>query len=239
MRIPCLWRLILGLGFATTVAGAFTLVPMSVTFAPKGKGVAQTFRVANESSNRVAFEIRVLTWDLDADGKETNSPAAGLFTVFPPQGAIAPGKSQMVRVVWRGPSNPEGERAFRLVAEELPVNFTPETNKVQIKLQLRYVAAVYVRPPKARPTLEATAFTRSGPHTWLLTVVNSGQAHQNLVDPTLTLTDAAGRSREVPAEVLRPLAGANVLAGHTRRFVLTLPADFSEPSYRARLTAHE
>jgi hypothetical protein len=43
----------------------------------------------------------------------------------------------------------------------------------------------------------------------------------------------------VPNEALKPLASENVLAGRTRRFVLTLPADFTETSYRAQLTTDE
>ena len=238
MRVHCL-LLILGLGFPAVTCRAFTLTPMSATFDPKGSGAAKSFRVENETSNRVAFQISVLARDMDEDGKETNQPAADLFTVFPPQGTIAPGKSQTVRVVWKGTPNPSRELAFRLVAEELPVNFTPEKDKAQIRVILRYLAAIYVCPRNARPNLQVADLTRTATNTHVLTVTNAGTAHRSLVNPKLVLTGAQSQNLDVPADSLSPLAGENVLAGHTRRFVLTLPASFAETSYRARLTTDE
>jgi fimbrial chaperone protein len=238
MRVHGLAAL-LGLSLLTTVSHAFTIIPMSATFQPSGKGAAQVFRVENESSNRVAFQISVLTRELDEHGKETNRPAPDLFTVFPPQGAIPPGQSQSVRLVWRGPTNPERELAFRLVAEELPVNFTQEVGKVQIKVLLRYMAALYVTPRNARPSLQVGNVTRTDTNTYVLSVTNSGKMHQNLMKPRLALTDAQGRRRDVPAEALRSVESENVLAGSTRRFVLTLPAEFTESSYKADLAADE
>lgn len=238
MRAYCL-LLILGLSLSATVSHAFTLTPMSTTFDPKGSGVAKTFRVDNDTSNRVAFEISVLTREMREDGSETNQPAADLFTVFPPQGAIAPGKSQTVRVVWKGTPNPTSELAFRVVAEELPVNFTPEKDKAQIKVILRYMAAVYVCPRNAKPDLQVAGFGRTGTNTYVLTVTNAGTAHRALLNPKLTLTGAQGSDRDVPTDSLTPISGENVLAGRTRRFVLTLPREFNEASYRARLTTDE
>lgn len=231
--------ILLGLSILVPTTQAFTLIPMSATLQPSGRGSAQVFRVENESSNRVAFQISVLTRELDEDGRETNRPAGDRFSVFPPQGAIAPGRSQSVRLVWRGPAHLDRELAFRVMAEELPVNFTPEKGKAQIKVVLRYLAAVYVAPRLARPEIQATGFNRTATNTYLLTVTNSGRAHQNLMKPGLAVTDAQGRRREVPAAALRSLESENVLAGRTRRFVITLPGDFTESSYQAELTANE
>jgi fimbrial chaperone protein len=238
MRAKCL-LLMLGLGFPIAAGRAFTLTPMSTTLTPKGAGAATSFRVENETSNRVAFEISVLTRDMADDGQETNRPAAEFFTVFPPQGTVPSGKSQTIRLVWKGPANPTNELAFRLVVEELPVNFTPETNRAQIKVLVRYMAAVYVRPRNAKPDLRVASFTRTETNTYVMAVTNAGNAHQPLKDPTLTLTDAQGRSQTVPTDPLAPITGQNVLAGRTRRFVLTLPPTFQEPSYQAHLTANE
>lgn len=230
---------VLGLGLNTAVSHAFTLTPMSATFDPKGSGAAKTFRVDNESSNRVAFQMTVLTRAMDETGRETNAPAGELFTVFPAQGTIAPGKSQNVRLVWKGATTLDRELSFRLVAEELPVSFTPEKNRAQIKVVLRYMAAIYVRPRNAKPDLQVTGLTRAEDGSYLLVVTNAGTAHQSLMRPSLALTDTRGQRREVPADALKPLESENVLARHTRRFVLRLPPDFTESSYPAQLTADE
>lgn len=235
MRAYCL-VLTLGLVLHTAASHAFTLTPMSTTLVPKGSASATSFRVENESSNRVAFAVTVLTRGLEADGHETNQPATDLFTLFPPQGTLAPGTSQTVRLVWKGPANPAQELAFRLVAEELPVNFAPKENKAQIEILVRYMAAVYVRPRNARPNLQVTGFARTATNTYVMSVTNAGSAHEPLKEPTLTLTDAQGHKLDVPADRLRAIAGENMLAGSARRFVLTLPAEFKEPTYQAHLT---
>lgn len=238
MRVKCLLGLV-GLSFSLGLSLAFTLTPMSTTLDPKGNAATRSFRVENESSNRVAFQISILTRDMDEDGKETNQPAADLFTVFPPQGTIAPGQSQSVRLVWTGAANLTNELACRLVAEELPVNFTPEKDQAQIKVILRYMAAVYVRPKNAKPKLQVTSFTQTVTNTFVMTVTNTGNAHQPLIDPVLTLTDARGQTQKIAADQLLAVAGQNILAQHTRRFVLKLPPEFKEPSYAAQLTADE
>lgn len=238
MRAHCL-LLILGQSLLPLVSPAFSLTPMSVVFDPTGSGSARSFRVENETSNRVAFQIAVLTRELDAEGKETNQPVTNLFTVFPPQGSIPPGKSQTVRVVWKGPPNPARELAFRLVAEELPVQFALEKDKAQVRVVLRYMAAIYVRPRNARAELQLSEVTRTATNTYVLTVTNAGTAHRSLLSPKLVLVTAGGARLDVPAEALRPLAGENVLAGGVRRFVLTLPPEFGDPSYRAELTTDE
>jgi len=238
MRVKYL-LLFIGLGLGTVSGHAFTLTPMSTTLDPKGNGSAKSFQMENESSNRVAFQITLLTRDMDENGKETNQPAADLFTVFPPQGIIAPGQSQTVRLVWKGQANLTNELAYRLLAEELPVNFTPETNKAQIKVLLRYMAAVYVRPKNAKPKLQVTSFIQTETNTCVMTVTNAGNAHQPLIDPALTLTDARGQIQKIPSGQILSIAGQNILAKHTRRFALTLPTDFKETNYQAQLTANE
>jgi fimbrial chaperone protein len=238
MRVKYLLWLV-GLGLTMVSSHAFTLTPMSTTLDSKGNGSARSFRVENESSNRVAFQITLLTRDMDEDGKETNQPATDLFTVFPPQGIIAPGQSQTVRLVWKGQANFTNELAYRLLAEELPVNFTPETNKAQIKVLLRYMAAVYVRPKNAKPKLQVASFTQTETNAFVMTVTNAGNAHQPLIDPVLTLTDARGQTQKIPSGQVLSIAGQNILAKHTRRFVLTLPPDFKQSNYQAQLTADE
>jgi len=218
---------------------AFSLVPMSATFTPKGNGSAKSFRVENESSNRVAFQISMQTRDMNEAGEENLKPAGELFTVFPPQGVIAPGQSQTVRVVWKGPGDPTNEIAFRLIAEELPVDFQLEKDKAQIRVLVRYMAALYVRPSNARADLRITSFERTETNTFLMTVTNGGNAHQALVEPELTLIDSQGRARTLAAEQIQSIAGQNILAHHTRRFVVTLPAEFSERAYQAQVKINE
>lgn len=218
---------------------AFTLKPMSVTMDPKGYGASKTFRIENESSNRVAFQISMVSREMDAEGKETLEPATNLFTLFPPQGVIAPGQSQSVRLVWRGSSQLTNEQCFRIVAEELPVNFVPEQGRAQIKILLRYQGTVYVRPIRAKADLKVQSLTMTSTSTWQLTVANLGNAHHNLNNPSLTLTDPAGQKTEVSTNFLAAFNGENILPHHTRNFLIALPPELKEQAYQIRLNEDE
>ncbi len=218
---------------------AFTLKPMSVKLEPHGFGAATVLYLENESSNRVAFQVSMVSRDMNAEGNETLDPITNLFAVFPPQGVIAAGQKQSVRLAWRGPAELTNELCYRIVAEELPVNFTPEPGKAQIKILLRYQGTVYVTPKNAKPDLKVQSFTRTTTNLWQLTVFNAGTAHKNLINPTLTLTDSTGQKTQIPASQLPNLDGENVLPAHTRNFLVDLPVNLKEQTYQAELTVDE
>lgn len=226
----------------TSASHGFTLVPISATVEPKGYGVTASFRVENESSNRVAFQIKMVTRDMDEFGKETTLPATNLFTVFPPQGIISAGQKQNVRVVWKGTPSPTNELAYRIVAEELPVELEGEKSASHIKVLLRYMGTVYVRPKNCKSQLQISPVTRSSignTNAYEFSVSNHGTAHQGLVNPTLTLTDSQGNKTELRAEQLPGVAGQNVLALHTRRFRVGFPAALKEQQYQAEIRVDE
>jgi len=223
---------------------AFTLIPISATLAPKGYGVATSFRVENESSNRIAYQITMITRDMDEHGEESHQSASNLFTVFPPQGVIASGQRQNVRVVWKGPPDPTNELAYRIVAEELPVNFEPETKESHIKLLVRYLGTVYVRPNNVKPKLQTLGLVKATSNSastnlYELTLANAGGAHQGLMNGVLTVTDASGQSTVIKADQLDTVEGQNLLAYHRRRFLIRLPANLREQEYHAQLKVDE
>lgn len=219
---------------------SFTLIPISATLAPKGYGVATSFRVENESSNRIAFQISMTTRDMDENGVETNLPAGNLFTVFPPQGVVAPGQRQNVRVIWKGPQEITNELAFRIVAEELPVNFQPEIKESHIKLLVRYLGTVYIRPKGVKPRLQTVSLVKATGNSatnnvYELTLNNTGGAHQGLRSCMLTVTGAKDQSTILKADQLGKVEGQNILAHHWRRFLVTLPPSLTGQEYRAEL----
>ncbi len=65
----------------------------------------------------------------------------------PAQAIVLSGKSQSVRAQWLGDPAPERELAFRLVAEQLPIEFNRETSDgARLKLLVRYIASLYIAP---------------------------------------------------------------------------------------------
>ena len=230
-------------GTAALHSYGFTLNPISATVEPKGYGVSASFRVENETSNRVAFQVSMVTREMDESGKESTLSASNLFTVFPPQGIIPPGQKQNVRVVWKGSPSPSNELAYRIVAEELPVELEQEKSQSHIKVLVRYQGTVYVRPKNCKPLIQITRLTRSvgenSTNAYEFAVSNAGTAHQGLTGTVLSLTDGQGLKTEIRGEQLKGVEGQNILAHHLRRFRLELPPAFKEPEYRAEIRVDE
>jgi fimbrial chaperone protein len=235
--------LITGLVTMSLSAIGFALNPISATVEPSGYGVSTNFRVENETSNRIAFQVSIVTREMDEFGKENTTPASNVFTVFPPQGILAAGKKQNVRVVWKGTASPSNELAYRIVAEELPVDFEQEKAQSHIKVLVKYMGTVYVRPKVCKPQIQVTHLTRAtGENTtnaYEFAISNTGTAHQGLKNTRLTLTDAQGTKLELTGDKLEGVEGQNVLARHTRRFRVALPPDYKEPEYRAEIQVDE
>ena len=233
----------LSLSMAALQSHGFMLNPISATVEPKGYGVSASFRVENESSNRVAFQISMVTREMDEYGKEATLAASNLFTVFPPQGIIAAGQKQNVRVVWKGSASPSNELAYRIVAEELPVDLEQEKSQSHIKVLVRYLGTVYVRPKNCKPQIQVTRLTRAAgensTNAYEFAISNVGTAHQGLKGTVLSLTDGQGVKTEVRGEQLEGVEGQNILAHHTRRFRVALPPALKEPDYRADIRVDE
>ncbi len=219
---------------------AFTLTPISVTLIAKGAGASTSLRVNNESAERVAFQLSVLTREMDEGGVEVRQPVTNLFTLFPPQGAIAPGQGQNVRLIWKGPSI-TNEMCYRIVAEQLPVDFAPRESNSRIKVLVRYVGSIYVCPKNAKPHLQALSLTKLNASTnaYSLTITNTGKAHKHLYKDQLILTDAAGGRTTLSTDQLSGIDGEVVLAHHMRRFTVVLPETFKEERYSVQLQLDE
>jgi len=214
-----------------TPAGAFKLVPIEAELEPSGRGATHTFRLENDAQEPAAIEIRVLSRSMDASGREVLEDAEDLFTIFPLQAVVMPGKTQALRVQWIGDAKPERELAFRLVAEQLPIDIgqAPQQGG-QMRLLVRYVASLYVVPPGAAPDIGTDGATvRQGERGPELEVVvkNAGTAHAILRDATLRVEGRTPAGAPLVLDLataqLGGLAGENVLAGASRRFVVPLP----------------
>lgn len=77
--------------------------------------------------------------------------------VFPEQIVLQPGESQSVRVQWSGDSVPATEVAYRLMAEQLPIDLGTEgANRSGLKLEMvKYLGRALVRPAEPAAVLSA------------------------------------------------------------------------------------
>ncbi len=115
--------------FVPAPAEAFKLTPIEMVFEPAGRGATRTFQITNAHDQPIAVEIRLAARDMNLSGEDVLSDAEDSFAVFPAQAIVLPGKSQTVRVQWLGDPAPERELAFRMVAEQLPIELNRETRE--------------------------------------------------------------------------------------------------------------
>ncbi len=231
--IPLCLALLLSL--APLPAQAFRFVPFTAELDPSGPGANQTFKVENNSSERIAVEISVFRRGMNLDGSDELSEADDDFVVFPSQIVLEPEQSQNVRVQWIGDPKPETELAYRIVAEQLPIDLEPaEGSGGSVKILVRYKGAIYVRPAGARADVVvqgAAAESEAGERQLSVTLHNRGRAHTILRNLTLQLAGhgANGNGSEAALELgpqdLAGMNGENILAAAQRRFLLPWPAD--------------
>lgn len=225
-----LWALLTGgLLHLFTLAvplGAFTLEPVIMELEPAGSGASGVFILNNPGESPMAVELSVLTRSQDTEGREVRNPApAGLVTLFPSHLILEPGTRRSVRIKWNGPADISAEQAFRILAEQLPVDFDgAETrgNTGRISIMFRYLAALYVRPKSAAPQIQVVAalpqeVQGKSPGFWLK-VANTGSRHRILTHLRLKLTSSSGAVQWLEGDVLQGLAEENLLAGSLRYF---------------------
>ena len=206
-------------------AAAFKLTPIEMEFAPSGRGATQTFIIENPGAAPEAIELRTFTRDMDAMGEDVLVEDIDNFVVFPAQVILQPGQEQAIRVQWIGDPAPTQELAYRLIAEQLPIDLgEAQEEGGQMKLLVRYIASLYVVPDGARPEIALVSAGPAADGAGLeLVFENSGTAHALLSDLVLTIR-GGGDEVVLGKDQLETVSGQNVLAGHTRHFVLPWPA---------------
>ena len=210
-------------------AHAFKLVPMSVKMTSSGRGASEIFVVDNSGAKPIAVEMKIFIRNMTEEGEDVLTESEDDFIVFPAQMIVMPGQSQSVRIQWMG-QEPDKELAYRLVAEQLPLNLEEEVNDGgRINVVFRYVASVYI-VPKRRIQADVkitSAYVEEGnrdddSNSLIIIAHNEGSKHTVLREPTLTLNTATNKI-VLKSEQLPGLDGANILVGHTRVFKLPRP----------------
>jgi fimbrial chaperone protein len=225
---------------APSPAWALRLVPFIAEFSPSGPAASQTFRLENETEKPIAVQVSMVHRQVDIDGKETLPEADDDFVVFPPQLVLLPRESRSVRVQWIGTPKPDRELPYRIVAEQLPVELEPGTGGGRVRLLVRYEGAVYVVPPNVAPKPEVKSVESvkrpDGSPGMAVSVQNSGSGHALLNNLRLTLTGTDGKAVQLETAQLEGMAGENVLAGATRKFVLPWPKGLTPGAVKATIS---
>ena len=223
-----------------TPVEAFSLEPLSHTFGVRTEERIHTFRITNNQPQQVSVRVRVTTRDHDLAGNEVRGAADDHWVVFPRQLTLAPEGSQAVRVQYTGPGELERERAYRLVAEQLPVDFSGGDRSTGINVIFRFEGSLYVAPARAAADIVVTAVERwmvdQEFRGFMLRVENQGDAHgivQRLSVRLRRLNESGEPIKEwvVPQEELSPFLGNNILAGRALSASVVASKEWEEGTY--------
>lgn len=208
----------------TAPAAALKISPFKTSLDAGSANPTEVFRVENNADESAAVEISVTTWSIAADGSENNAPAENDFIVFPAQMVLKPHESRAVRVQYVGAA-PSQEKAYRVIAEQLPVSLqdTPDAGSY-VKFMLKFRAALYVTPKDAAPRVRVVSAAAQSGGVLRLELANEGAAHAVMQKSRLDVVFDGGRSLSLDAAGLKGLEGENMHAGATRVFLLPLPA---------------
>lgn len=219
-------------------AAAFKISPFTAEMAPAGSRATLDYVVENDSSDPTAVQISVVGRAQAEDGTETLTQAEDQFLVFPAQLVLLPREKRTVRVQWLGPVDPAKELAYRLIAEQLPVDLgRPGSGTNSLKLLIKYQTAVYILPPGIRSDpahdlvvqgAEPGRDARGRP-TLDLAIANRGLAHINLRGVHVTAKSASdGKSVILSSpQQVGAMVGENILPGSTRRFAVAWPPELA------------
>jgi fimbrial chaperone protein len=228
---------------------AFKLDPISRVFDPAGSGATQSYQIINDSAEQIAVELSMVERTISIDGQETNESADDDFLVYPTQIILPPQGVQSVRVTWLGDPNPEKELAYRLVAEQLPINLKkpeasqPETTTGGIQVMFRYMGSVYIRPQNAKSEVVLHSITREkgtdGNDLLMITFENQGTRRAVLSDLNLNLTSEQGAQITLKPEQLEGVNNGVILAGNQRRFSIPWPEGLPVENVTATFTFND
>jgi fimbrial chaperone protein len=219
-----------------SAARALKISPFKTSIPAGGGGdMTQVFRVENNSSESAAVQVSAQIWQIQPDGNEIDKDDEDDFTVFPAQIVLKPHESKAVRLQWLGPPSLAAERAYRVLAEQVPIvlHDTPQ-DETGVRFLLRFKGALYVTPAGAEPAV-AVQRTESRPGALRLYLRNNGTAHTLLRNPIVHLALEDGRTLDLAGAAVRTMGDENMHAGSERFFDLPLPPDAAGRVVSARL----
>lgn len=209
-------------------AWAFKVSPMVQSFAPSGKNATQNFVIENTGDKTLAVQVSAKARGFDDKGNEVRNDTQDL-TIYPPQFSLDPGKKRLVRVSYVGKADIKTEAAYRLIFQQLPVDFKDPKKKqnaepVNINFLLRYLASLYVTPENTRAVLDVSE-VRIEKGTLYFTLHNSGSAHQVLSRAQIGLREEGKEivTHNLPEKSVEDRLGAeNLLPGMKKSYALPL-----------------
>jgi fimbrial chaperone protein len=203
-------------------AQSLSVLPVNIFF-PAGQKAA-TLTITNQGKTETAVQIRAFGWN-QQDGNDQQLTGTDAVLMSPPLATIAPGASQVVRLILRQ-APADREATYRILVDQIP----PAAEPGIVHIVLRLSIPIFVMPDtRAFPHLRFH-MENDGDKAFLVGV-NDGLVHEVIRDIVLTTSD--GRQLKEEAST-----SPYILAGATRRWPIAGQGSLPLPSEALRLTAH-
>jgi fimbrial chaperone protein len=201
---------------------AISVLPVNVLLGPEQ--MATTLSVSNQGNRETAVQVRAFAWSQE-DGTDHLTESDELV-VSPPIATIAPGASQVVRLILRKSAQGR-ESTYRIFVDQIPPPAEPGVVHVVLRLSI----PVFVKPA-TRTAPDVRFHLEHEGEQLVLVGINDGLRHAVIRNILLRTSDG----RELKEE---PSASPYILAGATRRWRLVGQGSGSFPlsSQPLRLTA--
>ena len=202
-------------------AQSLSVVPVNI-FLPPGQK-ATTLTVTNQGTSQTTIQIRAFAWNQQGDDDQLTT--SDEVVVSPPLASIAPGASQVVRLILR--KTPQGrEAAYRILIDQIP----PPAEAGVVHVVLRLSIPIFAQPmTRTLAHVQYHIEVHGGQLT--LVGINDGLRHEAIRNIELSTSD--GRTlKEAPS------SSPYILAGVTRRWNIDAQGPLPLPSETLRLTAH-
>ncbi|CBW26445.1 p pilus assembly protein, chaperone papd. p pilus assembly protein, chaperone papd [Halobacteriovorax marinus SJ] len=211
---------IITLFLISTHSMAFKLMPMSISINSSQKDKTALFTVFNDSDEPIAIQLDMRKRLMKPDGSEEH-PEVDDFLVYPDQLVLGAKKRRVIKVRWLKGEVKDIERSYRLIAEQLPIDVSKKKDKkTDIKILLRYVAALYVAPKTSSAKLRViSAKTTKDLNRIIFHVENSGNKHHVLLSPKVNIIQ---EGKTFSLTNLEGIRGENILA-KTKRYFSFIP----------------
>ena len=195
---------------------SFSFSPMTKTLNLKTDGDRTEFQIENATNKPIPVLISLKQRVQKIDGDE-DLPSTDDFQITPPQVIVPPKDKRAVRIKWISKEKIQQEKAYRVIAEQVPLNLEDKNKKSGIQMLLKYQAALYVTKEEFESKLSISEFENKSKLS--IVIQNKGLAHQYLRNTKLIFKKGK-KILSVSKDDLSILEGQNVLSMSSRRFEL-------------------
>lgn len=181
-----------------------SVLPVNILLPPDQKAASLT--ITNQGSTAAAIQIRPFLWT-EKDGDDRLDPSDAVV-VSPPMASIAPGATQVVRIILH--QSPKGQEAtYRLLIDEIPPPAEPGIVHIALRLSIPIFAE-----PETRALAHVQFHLERKGEQIVLVGVNDGLRHEAIRD--ISLTTADGKTLKPDHNIL-----PYILSGATRRWIIS------------------